>query len=49
MEIGDTIECRDKEDMVNTDEELRKRGYDTEFVYEKDGVKGLWIEVVGKW
>lgn len=46
MNVGDTIKCRDKDDMVDTMVELAKDGIETDFLYEKDGVKGLWLEVV---
>lgn len=46
MNVGDTIKCRDKDDMVDTMVELAKEGIETDFLYEKDGVKGLWLEVV---
>lgn len=42
----DIINCHDKEDMLNTFMELTKEGYDTDFLYEKDGVKGLWIVIL---
>ena len=44
--VGDTIECADPEDMVNTMYILIDEGFDTEFIYEKDGKKGYWLEVV---
>lgn len=45
LEIGDTIKCHDKEDRIHTMQELSKSGIDTDFLYEKDGEKGLWLEV----
>lgn len=47
MEIqkGDFIRCHDKDDMVKVFTEMSKLGYELEFVYEKDGEKGLWLEV----
>lgn len=48
LKKGDTIKCKDKDDMVNTFMELQKVGVDTGFLYEKDGEKGLWLVVVGK-
>lgn len=46
MKIGDTIKCADAEDMIETMYALAKEGIETDFMYEKDGVKGLWLEVV---
>jgi hypothetical protein len=46
MKVGDTIECRDKADMVETMYQLQREGIETDFVYELDGKKGLWLEVV---
>lgn len=42
---GDTIQCRDKEDMVHYSMELSRLGVETVFMYEKDGEKGLWLVV----
>lgn len=46
MKVGDTIKCRDKFNMVDNMMQLAKNDIETEFVYEKDGVKGFWLEVV---
>ena len=46
INVGDTIKCADKDDMVNTMLELSKCGVETDFVYEKDGEQGLWLEVL---
>jgi len=46
LQKGDFIECRDKDDMVETFVELQKCDIDTEFVYERNGKKGLWLEVL---
>lgn len=45
LEVGDWIKCRDKEDMVATMYELLKEGYDTDFRYERHGLRGLWLEI----
>lgn len=45
MKIGDTIKCADAEDMIETMYALAKEGIETDFMYEKDGVKGLWLEI----
>lgn len=46
MKVGDTIKCRNKADMVETMYQLQREGIETDFMYEKDGVKGLWLEVL---
>lgn len=46
LSVGDTIKCRDEYEAVDLMEELAKEGIETDFVYEKDGVKGLWLEVI---
>ena len=46
MNVGDTIKCKDPEERVNLMYELNHEGIETDFMYEKDGVKGLWLEVV---
>lgn len=47
LKIGDTIECLDPDDMVDTMQALACEGIDTDFRYSMGGVKGLWLEVVG--
>ena len=46
LQVGDTIRCHDKDEMVNISMELDNEGIDTDFLYEKDGQKGLWLVVV---
>ncbi len=46
MNIGDTIKCNDTDDMIETMSKLLKDGIESEFLYEKDGIKGLWLEIV---
>lgn len=49
LEVGDTIKCHDPQDMIEIDQELiAGGGYETEFVYEMDGNKGYWIEIIGR-
>lgn len=48
LKKGDTIRCHDKDDMLNTDLELCRLGYNTDYMYEKDGKTGYWIEILGK-
>ena len=46
LKVGDTIKCADKEDCINTMIELAKCDIETDFLYEKDGKKGLWLVVM---
>ena len=46
LNVGDTIKCANAEDMINTMQELAKENIQTDFLYEKDGEKGLWLEVI---
>lgn len=46
LKVGDTIKCHDKEDLIDYMQGLEEMGYSTDFVYEMDGEKGLWLEVV---
>jgi hypothetical protein len=46
LQVGDTIKCHDKEEMVQLMTDLEKEDIHTDFLYEKDGVKGIWLVVV---
>lgn len=46
MKIGDTIKCCDIDDLLETMEDLAIAGIETDFLCEKDGETGLWLEVV---
>lgn len=46
MKKGDTIRCRDKEDMLNTFLNLTACGMELEFCYERNGEQGYWLEVM---
>lgn len=46
LKVGDTIKCHDKDEMIDLMHELEKENIETDFMYEKDGVKGLWLVVV---
>lgn len=46
LKVGDTIKCANADDMINTMTELAKEDIETDFMYEKDGKKGLWLEVI---
>lgn len=50
LQVGDTIKCHDKEEMVNLITELEKENITTDVMYEKDRIKGLWlvVERIGK-
>lgn len=41
------IRCKDSDDLIELMHEYEVEGYDTDFCYEKDGVKGFWLEVKG--
>ena len=45
MNVGDMIRCHDEREMISIMESLAKEGITTDFVYEKDGEKGLWLEI----
>lgn len=45
LKVGDTIECSDNDDMVKTFMLLAEQDIMTDFLYEKDGKKGLWLIV----
>lgn len=46
MNKGDTIKCYDAEDAINAMYDLEMAGITTDIIYEKDGKKGIWLEVV---
>lgn len=46
LKVGDTIKCADKDECVNLLRELAKEEIHTDFLYEKDGEQGLWLEVI---
>ena len=46
MKVGYTIKCAYKEDLLNTHNDIALNGVYTDFLYEKDGKKGLWLEVI---
>ena len=45
LKVGDTIQCHDKDDAITYMTELAKENIETDFMYEKGGVKGLWLVV----
>lgn len=48
LQKGELIKCRDKVDMLVTDQALMEAGYITEYVYKINNVEGLWIEIRGR-
>lgn len=46
LKKGDTIKCRDANDLINTMYALESQNIRTDFLYEKDGEKGFWLEVL---
>lgn len=48
FEPGDTIRCRDTFDAGELADIMCERKIPFEFVYEKDGVKGIWIKVLAE-
>lgn len=45
FKVGDTIKCVDLHECVDMMMSLSMKGIQTDFVYEKNGIKGLWLEV----
>lgn len=45
LQVGDTIKCTSSDDAIDTMQSLAAEGVETDFLYEKDGQKGLWLEV----
>ena len=45
MNVGDTIKCNNSDEAIELMKELALEGIETDFLYEKDGVHGLWLEV----
>lgn len=41
LRVGDTIKCASGDDAINTMQSLATEGVETDFLYEKDGQKGL--------
>lgn len=44
-QVGDTIKCHDKEELIRVMGELAKQGIYTDFVYKRNGIEGLWLVV----
>ena len=46
LEPGDTIKCKDADDAGKLADILSDRKIPWKLLYEKDGVKGIWIEIL---
>lgn len=46
LKKGDTIKCSDKYEAGEIADALSKQGIDWDFCYEKNGVKGIWIDII---
>lgn len=46
--LGDFIKCSNKFEAGEAAVALNKVGYEWDFVYERDGVKGIWIEILAR-
>lgn len=46
IEVGDWIECKDREHMIMTMHDLADEDIETEFRYQRNGKPGLWLEVI---
>lgn len=46
MKPGDTIKCEGKLDALKQHNELAKQGIQTDFLFEKDNEKGIWLIIL---
>lgn len=46
LKKGDTIRASSTEELVDISTELESQGYTTDFLYEKDGMKGKWCVII---
>lgn len=46
LKKGDMIECADAEEAADTADYLNMKGIEWDFAYQKDGQKGIWIEIM---
>ena len=44
---SDMIKCSDAEEAADIADCLNMEGIEWDFVYTKDGQKGIWIEILG--
>lgn len=47
LKIGDTIQCADKDDLLDNMIGYQEAGVQTDFLYKKNGVDGFWLIVTG--
>ena len=45
LNVGDTIKCSDKVEAVDIMTALAQDNIETDFLYEKDGERGIWLIV----
>lgn len=45
LKVGDTIKCKDAKEAISYMKTLTSAGYQTDFMYEKDGESGIWIVI----
>lgn len=45
LSVGDTIQCSDKDDLVEVMDNLSKEGVYCDWMFERDGKKGYWLIV----
>ena len=45
LKKGDTIKCHDEDEIIYLMGVLEREGYGTDFLYELNGEKGLWLEI----
>ena len=43
LKLGDTIKCSNADKMIYLQTELAKEDIQVDFVYERNGEKGLWL------
>ena len=46
LQVGDTIKCSTSDEMIYLMNQLAKENIETDFLYEKDGERGLWLEII---
>ena len=45
LKKGDTIKCHDEDEIIYLMGVLEREGHGTDFLYELNGEKGLWLEI----
>ena len=49
INTGDIIKCKDKEEAGKVADALITEGYKWEFIFEINGRRGIWIEILGRY